>query len=215
MSTASNTGPQGARIRKRPEERRAEILETAAAIALEEGLERITLRAVADRLNVAPGLISHYFPVAEDLVVEAFSAAATAERSQLFEASGTPLERLAHFIVRVEDSRSRDMTRLWLNARHLSRFRPAIGEALAAQEELDRAQLIEIIEEGAAAGVFPTTDAFAACVRILIAVDGVGSYVNDEASFEHASYEHFVTDTAEWALGVAPGALHDAVDALS
>lgn len=199
------------RVRKPPAQRRAEILDTAATIALEEGLERITLRAVADRLNVAPGLISHYFPVADDLVVEAFSAAATAERAQLFAASGTPLERMAQFILRVEDARSRDMTRLWLNARHLSRFRPAIGEALAAQEELDRAQLREIIEAGAASGVFPTGDPFAASVRILIAVDGVGSYVNDEASFEHPSYEHFVTDTAEWALGLEGGALRDAV----
>ncbi|KHK95914.1 TetR family transcriptional regulator [Microbacterium mangrovi] len=199
------------RVRKRPEERRAEILDTAAAIALEEGLERITLRAVADRLNVAPGLISHYFPAAEDLVVEAFSAAATAERAQLFAASGMPVERMAQFIVRVEDARSRDMARLWLNARHLSRFRPAIGQALAAQEELDRAQLLEIIEAGVAEGVFPTGDAFAAAVRILIAVDGVGSYVNDEASFEHPSYEHFVTDAAEWALGVEPGLLHAAI----
>jgi AcrR family transcriptional regulator len=194
-------------VRKRPAERRAEILDTAATIALEEGLERITLRAVADRLGVAPGLISHYFPVAEDLVVEAFSAAATAERAQLFAPSGSPLERMAHFILRVEDARSRDMSRLWLNARHLSRFAPGIGDALAAQEELDRTQLCEIIEAGAASGVFRTDDPLGASVRILIAVDGVGSYVNDEASFEHPSYEHFVTDTAEWALGIEPGAL--------
>lgn len=205
MSTAAT------RTRKRPEQRRAEILDTAAGIALEEGLERITLRAVADRLNVAPGLISHYFPVADDLVVEAFAAAATAERAQLFAASGTPMERLAQFIVRVEDLRSRDMTRLWLNARHLSRFRPAIGVALAAQEELDRVQLSEIIDAGVASGDFPTTDPFAACVRIFIAVDGVGGYVNDAASFEHPAYEHFVTDTAEWALGMPPGVLRQAV----
>jgi AcrR family transcriptional regulator len=200
------------RTRKRPEERRAEILETATTIALEEGLERITLRAVADRLAVAPGLISHYFPVAEDLVVEAFSAAATGERALLFAASGSPAARIAHFIDRVEDAASRDMTRLWLNARHLSRFRLAIGDALAAQEELDRAQLIEIIEAGVASGDVPTADPLAASVRILIAVDGVGSYVNDEASFEHASFEHFITDTAEWALGLQPGTLNGAVD---
>lgn len=208
MSTAPAT-----RTRKRPAERRAEILEAAAAIALEEGLERITLRAVADRLNVAPGLISHYFPVADELVVEAFAAAATAERARLFAASGTPVQRLAEFIVRVEDARSREMARLWLNARHLSRFRPALGEALAAQEELDRLQLSEIIDAGVVSGDFPTSDPSAACVRIFIAVDGVGSYVNDPASFEHAAYEHFVTDTAEWALGVAPGMLHAAVAA--
>jgi len=202
------------RVRKRPEERRAEILDTAAAIALDGGLERITLRAVADRLGVAPGLISHYFPVAEDLVAEAFAAAATAERGQLFAASGTGVQRIAGFIARVRHPGSHDMTQLWLNARHLSRFRPAIAAALRAQEELDRTQLVELIEAGMASGEFATTDALTACVRIFIAVDGVGSYVNDESSFEHPAYEGFVTDAAEWALGIPPGALHAAVAAL-
>ena len=40
------------RTRKRPEERREEILETATAIALDDGLERITLRARTNKRRV-------------------------------------------------------------------------------------------------------------------------------------------------------------------
>ena len=58
-TSASPGASTPARARKRPEERRAEILDTAADIALREGLERITLRAVADQLGVRPGLSSH------------------------------------------------------------------------------------------------------------------------------------------------------------
>src|SRR4051794_21027519 len=87
-----------ARSRKRPEERREEILSAAAAIALDEGLERITLRAVAGRLGVRPGLISHYFPAAEGLVEEAFVRAATVERERFFPDEGSPVQRLAHFV---------------------------------------------------------------------------------------------------------------------
>lgn len=75
--------PQATRIRKPPAERRAEIVRTAAAIALAEGLERITLRRIADELGVRPGLIGHYFPAADDLVSEAFTHAATDERESL------------------------------------------------------------------------------------------------------------------------------------
>ena len=69
-----------ARSRKRPSERRAEIVREAAGIALTDGLERITLRAVAERLGVRPGLITHYFPVAEDLVIAEIGRASCRER---------------------------------------------------------------------------------------------------------------------------------------
>lgn len=202
------------RSRKRPEERREEILSAAAAIALDEGLERITLRAVADRLGVRPGLITHYFPAAEDLVVEAFVRAAVAEREQFFPASGQPLERLAHFIGHIESGASLPLARLWLNARHLSRFSPALNRALEEQDALDRGRLLALIDDGVAAGDFTTTDAEAACIRILIAVDGSGSYVNsDSAGFErHDVHQRFVAEVTEWTLGLPEGALRAAIE---
>ncbi|MFE6993528.1 TetR/AcrR family transcriptional regulator, partial [Streptomyces pharetrae] len=65
------------RTRKDPAARRAEIVDAAAGVALREGLECVTLRRVAEELDVRPGLISHYFPSADDLVAEAFGSAAT------------------------------------------------------------------------------------------------------------------------------------------
>ena len=86
---------QRKRIRKSPEARRAEIVATAARIALTEGLECVTLRRVAEELTVRPGLISHYFPSAEDLVAEAFSVAALGELDTLLpqeRPDGTPAQ---------------------------------------------------------------------------------------------------------------------------
>ena len=198
------------RSRKRPEERRAEILAAAADIALEEGLERITLRAVADRLGVRPGLITHYFPAADELVLEAFERAAVGERGQFFPADGTPVERLAHFIDHVESGASLVLARLWLNARHLSRFSPALDALLQEQDALDQAQLIALIQDGIAAGDFADVDAQAASIRIFIAVDGGGSYVNTAAVIDHPAHVHFSRDVAEWTLGLEPGTLERA-----
>ncbi|MFB8144153.1 TetR family transcriptional regulator, partial [Streptomyces parvus] len=70
---------QRPRVRKSPAARRAEIVDAAAAVALAEGLECVTLRRIGDDLGVRPGLISHYFPSAEELVAEAFGSAASGE----------------------------------------------------------------------------------------------------------------------------------------
>ncbi|WP_236014525.1 TetR/AcrR family transcriptional regulator [Microbacterium stercoris] len=202
--TSSTASP---RIRKQPEERREEILECAADIAIEEGLERITLRAVAARLGVRPGLITHYYPVAEDLVVAAFARAAVTEREHFFAAEGTPVERLARFVHHIERGASLPLARLWLNARHLSRFSPALDAELEVQDALDRERLTRLIDDGIAAGDFSPVDAETACIRILIAVDGGGSYVNASAQSKHPAHTRVVADVAEWTLGLAPGAL--------
>lgn len=202
------------RSRKRPEERREEILAAAAEIALAEGLERITLRAVADRLGVRPGLITHYFPAAEDLVIEAFTRAAELERERFFPADGAPLDRVAHFIGYIESGTSRPLAQMWLNARHLSRFSAALGAALDEQDALDRERLMAMIEAGIASGAFPDVDAEAACIRILIAVDGGGSYVNSPAGSTHPAHQRIVADVADWALGLERGSIRVAIDRL-
>lgn len=195
------------RSRKQPEERREEILAAAATIALDEGLERITLRAVANRLGVRPGLISHYFPAAEDLVEEAFVRAATTERERFFPAEGPPLDRMRHFVHHIETGVSLPLARLWLNARHLSRFAPALELTLQEQDALDRARLRSLIEDGIATGDFAAVDAEAASIRILIAIDGGGSYVNSTADLSNPAQVHFVADVVEWTLGLEAGTL--------
>ncbi|MFF2274612.1 TetR/AcrR family transcriptional regulator [Agromyces sp. NPDC058126] len=209
MSSAPAT-----RARKLPAERRAEIVRAAAAIALEGGLEKITLRAVADLLGVRPGLISHYFPVAEDLVIAAFVHAVSDEREALVPEGGEPLERMARLVSRVESSDARAISRLWLNARHLSRFSPALDAALEEQESFDRDRLTALIDDGIAAGVFAPADVFTATVRIFIAIDGFGAYANNTGAFASDAYWRFVTDAAEWALGLEAGRLRDEIDAL-
>ncbi|WP_354258506.1 TetR/AcrR family transcriptional regulator [Agrococcus sp. UYP10] len=200
------------RSRKRPEERREEILAAAASIAIDEGLERITLRAVAERLGVRPGLITHYFPAAEDLVVEGFARAAIIERERFFPAEGDALRRLAHLIGYIESGASLPLARLWLNARHLSRFSPTLNRTLDEQDLLDRARLTQLVTDGIAAGEFAETDAEAASVRIWIAIDGRGSSVNSAIEEEHPASATFASDVAEWALALPPGTLRRAID---
>src|SRR6478672_10366717 len=65
--------------RKLPAERYGELLAKAVEISAAEGLSAVTLRSVATALDVTPGLVSHYFSSAEQLITAAFQTAADAD----------------------------------------------------------------------------------------------------------------------------------------
>ena len=62
-----------------PAERHGELLAKAVEISQAEGLSAVTLRRVATDLGVTPGLVSHYFSSAEQLIAAAFRTAADAD----------------------------------------------------------------------------------------------------------------------------------------
>ncbi|AUG76668.1 TetR family transcriptional regulator [Kitasatospora sp. MMS16-BH015] len=211
MSSSLSSAPEPPkRVRKTPEARRAEIVAAAAAIALTEGLECITVRRIADELAVRPGLISHYFPAVEDLVAEAFGVAATAELDELIpagEAPGSALERLARFLSLTQGERYDSTGRLWLNARYLSRQRPVLRERVGHQEGRWRERLTGLIEEGVAAGLFRTEDPLVTAVQILVVLDGLGVHVNTDRSGHPPAVADLAAVTAERELGLPKGAL--------
>ncbi|MCB8903358.1 MULTISPECIES: TetR/AcrR family transcriptional regulator [unclassified Streptomyces] len=203
---------QRKRVRKTPEARRAEIVETAARVALTEGLECVTLRRIAEELAVRPGLISHYFPSAEDLVGEAFSVAATGELDALLPAErphGTPTQWLAHYFALSAGEAYDDISRLWINARHLSRYRPVLRDRVTEQELASDDRLEQLIREGVARGEFHTEDPRATAIQILVVLDGLGAHANSDRTDRPEAVTRMALTTAERELGLPHGALTD------
>ena len=206
LSRAELSGDGQKRVRKSPEARRAEIVATAAAIALAEGLECITLRRVAEELAVRPGLINHYFAVAEELVAEAFGAAASAELEELIPAGRPPdraLADLARFLALTAGERWDAMSRLWLNARHLSRYRPALRDRVRYQEARWRDRLSGVI----AAGTFRVADPMLAATEILVVLDGLGAHANTDRGGRPPAVADLAVMTAERVLDLPAGTL--------
>ena len=185
-------------------------METAARVALTEGLECVTLRRIADELAVRPGLISHYFPSAEDLVGEAFSVASTGELDALLPADrphGTPTQYLARYFALSGGEGYDDISRLWINARHLSRYRPVLRDRVAEQELASDDRLEGLIREGVERGEFRTDDPRAAAIQILVVIDGLGAVAAVGAGVGAEAVTRMAVTTAERELGLAYGAL--------
>ncbi|MFG3256443.1 TetR/AcrR family transcriptional regulator [Streptomyces sp. NPDC048172] len=199
------------RIRKSAADRRAEIVESAAEVALSEGLECITLRRIAEALDVRPGLISHYFPAVEDLVAEAFGSAVSGELDGLVpekRPEGTPTLHLARFFAHAMGEAYDDISRLWINARHLSRYRPVLRERVAEQERAWRERLSGLLQEGVERDEFRTDDPYLTAIRILVVIDGLAAHANTSTLHHPPEVSRMAVTTAERELGLPEGALH-------
>lgn len=206
---------QRKRIRKSPADRRAEIVAAAAAVALTEGLECITLRRIGEQLDVRPGLISHYFPAVEDLVAEAFGSAASTELDALIPAERseeTPTRYLARFFALAMGEAYDGTSRLWINARHLSRYRPALRDRVAEQEAEWRGRLAGLIREGVDRNEFRTDDPYVTAIQILVVLDGLGAHANTDTSNRPPEVIRMAVTTAERELGLARGVLTPPAD---
>lgn len=196
------------RVRKNPEDRRVEILNTASQLALSLGLEKVTMKLVAEHLQVRPGLISHYFRTIDDLLCAAFEQAATQEREGLFAAAGDqPLDAIHAFLSKVTAPEFVDLGKLWLDARHQSRYRCSLREVVTAQEQLTFQRLGEVIGAAVERGQLEDIDPQQAATEILVVVDGTASYVNTSTQDGDFVLAEVIWQLAEQSLGLKSGSL--------
>jgi AcrR family transcriptional regulator len=164
--------------RKLPAERHGELLAKAVEISAAEGLSAVTLRRVATDLGVTPGLVSHYFSSAEQLITAAFRSAALADldeaRSRV-DAAATPTAKIDALMDYVLDESSLDASALWLEAWSLGRR----NTALAAEAKALTAEWLEciadIVRAGSTSGEFRVCDVDVATRRLLTMIDGLGA----------------------------------------
>lgn len=209
----TSRGPER-QVRKAAAERRREIVAAAAQVGLEDGLECVTRQRIADGLGVQSGLIHHYFPVVEELVAEAFTSATTAELDGLLPeaataepGSGGPLGTLQRFFTLISDTEFDNVSKLWINARHLSRYRPVLRDQVVSQELRWCHRIEQIITRGVREQAFRCEDPWAAAVRILAVVDGASAYINTSADRRMEPLANLGRTLAEAELGLPAGGL--------
>jgi len=89
--------------RESEERRRDDLIAAALDLVADGGLQAATVRAIADRAGVTPGLIRHYFSSKEELTRAAYhklmDRMTTDSAAVLQDAPTDPLARLARFVV--------------------------------------------------------------------------------------------------------------------
>lgn len=214
MSTEA-IGAAGSR-RKPPAERRDEIARAAGHIAGGEGLVQVTAKRVADVVGVYPGLVTHYFKSADELVAAAFASAVELHRdTQLaaIAAAETSTAQLRAFLQHAVAPEHDSTALLWLDAWRESPRRPALQREVIRQMEIDLTDLGDLLAGGVTAGEFHTDDCAAAAMRILAMVDGttaqsaVRTAVARGGLINYPVVTEMLFRTTEHELGLAAGSL--------
>lgn len=198
--------------RKPPEVRRQEIIEAAAAIGAERGLESVTVRDVAARASVAPGLIHHYFPSLDALLTESFGSWADGVLGQLRQnAEGmSPKVALALTVTHLYPEQ-----RIWIDAlttaARFSQLRERAREL--SVDYLDHT--VATIQAGVDLGMFTCDDPTHAAWRIILLLDGMVAMVHILELIEPEQVPLIVGPVVEDQLGLERGSFTELVQALS
>ena len=115
----------------------------------------MTLRRVATDLGVTPGLVSHYFSSAEQLITAAFTTSADADLAEArsrVAAADSPTAKMGALMDYVLDESSEDASALWLEAWSLGRRNDALAAAANALTVEWLACIADIVRYGVELG---------------------------------------------------------------
>ena len=162
-----------------PEERERTILDGAVALARENGLDTLTVRAIAARVGVTPALVAHYRPVMEAFVAEVFGAIVATEREEVISAFApagglrASLQRLVETLL--DDSRE-DVALVWVQAWSLGVRNEPLGERVRAEMDLWQSRLAAVIADADSADPDDSADPAFAAWMLLAMVDGMSAH---------------------------------------
>lgn len=197
------------RTRKAPAQRAAEIVAAAAALARESGLSALTLRSVADRAGVAPGLVAHYQPSMDELVARVYADLVDAEVrdvERVVASAGGPAAQLGTLIATLMDGARDDLTVVWVEGWAMARRSDPLADAVRAQMERWQRLVEAIVDDGCRAGVFATTEPAEVAWELIGLIDGLNAQSLARGA-DTARFAPRMARAAEALVGAAPGSI--------
>jgi AcrR family transcriptional regulator len=197
------------RTRKHPAERAAEIVTAATAIAREQGLSALTLRAVAERAGVASGLVAHYQPSMDELIARVYADLVDEEVRDVEQVVGRiadPAGRLGALIDTLMDGARVDLTVVWVEGWAMARRNEPLALAVRAQMQRWQSLVEGIVTDGCRTGAFSTTEPGEVAWELIGMIDGL----NAQSLARGTDTTRFALRTARAAealVGARPGSV--------
>jgi AcrR family transcriptional regulator len=165
------------------EARRRQVAEAVEHLVATEGFEAVTVARTAAAAGISVGLVQHYFPSKDDMLLHAFTQARNrteqrvAADAQRADQAGARIEHIlldALCELLPLDERRRRECRVELAFTGRAVDSPRLAQALGQSNAHVRAMLAEAVHNGKECGeVAPETDEPTAAARILATVDGL------------------------------------------
>jgi AcrR family transcriptional regulator/acyl-CoA thioesterase FadM len=203
-ATARPTRPGGS------DNRRAELIEAARRVIQRGGFAKATVGAITGEAGASLGLLNYHFASRDDVVAEAFAAAARADLDELQAISrrhGDPPARLAAYLD-LEAWADREAWRMWIDAWGEAVHTEKLRRTLEQFERGWRAVLASVLADGDRRDCWRCPDPEDAAGRLVAALDGLGLHTTlhpDDVA--PAAAARWARRLAELELGVTlPGA---------
>jgi AcrR family transcriptional regulator/acyl-CoA thioesterase FadM len=156
--------------------RRAELLDAARRVIQRRGFAKATVGAITGEAGASLGLLNYHFASRDDVVAEAFAAAARADLDELQAISrrhGDPPARLAAYLD-LEAWADREVWRMWIDAWGEAVHTEKLRRTLEQFERGWRAVLAGVLADGARRDCWRCPDPEDAAGRLVAALDGLG-----------------------------------------
>lgn len=202
-----------ARVRLNVAERREELLRATVEQIEIRGASSVRIADVASALGVSNALVLYHFSTKEKLVAAAFAYAAEADLAQLRKllARRTSAVRRLRAAVRwYAPTGQAKGWRLWIEGWAASLREPALREVAGDLDRRWKAELAEVIAEGAAAGEFRCADPESAAWRLTALLDGLAVQMTSYAGpLSRATMLRWTDEALARELGIDHAALAD------
>lgn len=200
-----------ARVRLNVAERREELLRATVEQIEIRGTSSVRIADVASALGVSNALVLYHFSTKEKLVAAAFAYAAEADLAQLRKllARRTSAVRRLRAAVRwYAPTGQAKGWRLWIEGWAASLREPALREVAGDLDRRWKAELAEVIAEGAAAGEFRCADPESAAWRLTALLDGLAVQMTSYAGpLSRATMLRWTDEALARELGIDHAAL--------
>jgi AcrR family transcriptional regulator len=205
--------------KKDQEARRRQIVDAARSVVAEKGVATVQLRDVAAAAQLTPGAILYYYEDLSDLLRDVYEHAShrfSIEREHALAAISSPVERLGRSLtMSVPRGRDDSDVRLLFEFDALIVSDPRYVDYARLYQERQVAMYVQILETGAAEGVFTLTSATEDIARNLLALEDAHGFSVLIGAITPARMERLLHDVAAAFTGVAPATLAEERQAAS